>query len=182
MKRLGLTLLGLGCIVLGGARPARALDTTEFDLQPRSAACLPNGAGHVTVFHKEDALGVDTLRLTASGLPAGTEFTVFLTERDAFTSPAFGAVQYVGDFTTNAAGIGSLQVDTIVMEAFASTVVTIPPNPPARVRANLDHLVIWFADPSQAPGCAGTTVFDGDGVAGTTALSSQGATGLEQLP
>lgn len=177
MKRLGITLLTLGSIALAGARTASALGTTEFDLLPRNAACLPNGTGHVTVFHKEDALGVDTLRLTASGLPANTEFTVFLTERDAFTSPAFGAAQYIGDFVTNAAGVGTLQVDTIVMEAFASTVVS-----GARVRANLDHLVIWFADPSDAPNCSGTTPFDGDGVAGTAALSSQGSTGLEEAP
>jgi hypothetical protein len=115
--------------------------------------------------------------VTASGLPPRTEFTVFLTERDAFASPAFGAAEYVGDFTTNAAGVGSLQVDTIVMEAFTSTVVA-----GTRTRANLDHLVIWFADPSDAPNCGGTTPFDGDGVAGTTALSSQGSTGLEEAP
>jgi hypothetical protein len=177
MKRVGITLLILGAIALAGARTASALDTTQFDLVPRNAACLPNGTGHVTVFHKEEALGVDTLRLTASGLPANTEFTAFLTERDAFASPAFGAAEYVGDFTTNAAGVGSLQVDTIVMEAFTSTVVS-----GTRTRANLDHLVIWFADPSDAPNCAGTTPFDGDGVAGTTALSSQGSTGLEEAP
>ena len=177
MKKLGLTLASLGLIASVGARPARALDTTDFDLFPRNAACLPNAAGHATVFHKEDALGVDTLRLTASGLPANTQFTVFLTERDAFTTPPFGATEYVADFTSNAAGVASLQVDAIVMEAFSSTVAA-----GSRVRANLDHLVIWFAAPSDAPNCSGTTPFDGDGVAGTAALSSQGATGLESLP
>lgn len=179
MKTLGLTLASLGLIASMGARPAQALDTTEFDLLPRNAACLPNGTGHVTVFHKADALGVDTLRVTASGLPADTEFTVFLTSADAFATPPFGATQYIGDFTTNAAGIASLQVDALIDEAFVTTVGGAPP---ARVRTDLDHLVIWFADPSSAPNCSGTTSFDGDGVAGTTALSSQGATGLETLP
>lgn len=176
MKRFGLSLLILGGIVLGGSGTARALTTTDFDLVPRSAACLANGAGHATVFHKEDSLGVDTLRLTATGLPSNTEFTVFLTSADAFSTPPFGATEYIGDFTTNAAGIGSLQVDAVIDEAFVTTVAG------SRVRTNLDHLVIWFADPSSLPGCAGTTSFDGDGVAGTTALSSQGSTGLEDLP
>jgi len=179
MKKLGLSLLGLGLIVFSGAGTAHALTTTGFDLAPRNAACLPNAAGHVTVFHKEDALGVDTLRLTATGLPADTEFTVFLTSSDAFSTPPFGTTEYIGDFTTNAAGIGSLQVDALIHEAFVTTVAGTPPT---RGRADLDHLVIWFADPSSLPGCAGTTSFDGDGVAGPAALSSQGSTGLEELP
>ncbi|HKB71496.1 MAG TPA: hypothetical protein VKH46_11675 [Thermoanaerobaculia bacterium] len=179
MKKLGLSLLGLGLIVFSGAGTAHALTTTGFDLAPRNAACLPNAAGHVTVFHKEDALGVDTLRLTATGLPADTEFTVFLTSADAFSTPPFGTTEYIGDFTTNAAGIGSLQVDALIHEAFVTTVAGTPPT---RGRADLDHLVIWFADPSSLPGCAGTTSFDGDGVAGPAALSSQGSTGLEELP
>lgn len=179
MKKLGLSLLGLGLAVFSGAGTAHALTTTDFDLAPRNAACLPNAAGHVTVFHKEDALGVDTLRLTATGLPGGTEFTVFLTSADAFSAPPFGATEYIGDFTTNAAGIGSLQVDALIDEAFVTTVAGTPPT---RGRADLDHLVVWFAAPSSLPGCAGTTSFDGDGVAGPAALSSQGSTGLEELP
>ncbi len=179
MKKIGLSLLSLGLMIVGGAGKARALEATNFDLVPRNAACLPNAAGHVTVFHKEDALGVDTLRLTATGLPVNTEFTVFLTSADAFATPPFGATEYIGDFTTNPAGIGSLQVDALIDEAFVTTVAGTPPT---RGRADLDHVVIWFADPSPLPGCAGTTPFDGDGVAGPAALSSQGSTGLEELP
>jgi hypothetical protein len=86
------------------------------------------------------------------------------------------------DFTTNVAGLGSLKVDAIIAEAFVSTLAGTPPT---RVRANLDHLVFWFADPAQVPACfnfVGFTPFDGDGVAGPAAMSSQGATGLEQFP
>lgn len=168
---------------LQGARVApRRIPTTSFDLVPRNAACLPDAQGVVTVTHREDGRGSDSLRLNVRGLPARTGFTVFLTAEDAFASPPFGAAQYIGDFTTNAAGIGSLQVDTIVGEAFSSTVVG---SPPTRVRAELDHLVIWFADPAQTPDCfnfPGSTPFDGDGEAGPTALSSQGPTGLEDFP
>jgi len=182
MKRSALSVaLVVGLTLLGGLSTAQALEITTFDLVPRNAACLPDAAGSVTVFHKEDSLGVDTLHLRVSGLPANTDFAVFLTSADAFATPPFGAVEYIGDFTTNAAGIGSLKVDAIIAEAFVSTNVG---NPPVRTRADLDHLVFWFADPAQVPTCfgPGTTPFDGDGNAGPAAMSSQGATGLEQVP
>jgi len=160
---------------------ANSHEITVFDLTPKNKVCLPDASGQVIVFHREETLGVDTLRLRTSGLPPNTDFAVFLTSADAFATPPFGAVQYIGDFTTNADGIGALQVDAIIDEAFASTVSGTPP---ARVRAELDHLVLWFADPNQVPACVGsaTTVFDGDGVAGPAALSSQGSTGLELFP
>ena len=161
---------------------AHALTTISFSLTPASAGvakCLPNAKADVTVLHKEDTLGIDTLNLDARGLPADTDFAVFLTSVDAFTSPAFGTAEYIGDFTTNAAGIGSLKVDAIIAEAFVST-----PGTP-RVRADLDHLVFWFADPTDAQDACSLTAdtpFDGDGHAGPAAMSSQGQTGLEQFP
>ena len=51
-------------------------------------------------------------------------------------------------FTTNAAGRGSLRVDTIVEEAFSSTVVGT-----TRVRKELNHVVLWFADPDADNQC-----------------------------
>jgi hypothetical protein len=105
-----------------------------------------------------------------------------LTSADAFATQPFSAVEYIGDFTTNAAGIGSLKVDAIIAEAFVSTLVGLPP---LRARADVDHLVFWFADPTQAHVACGLTAmtsFDGEGQAGPTALSSRGATGLAQFP
>jgi hypothetical protein len=174
-------LVTLGLTVLGSLGVAHALSTINFHLVPASAAvatCLPDATGDVTVLHKEDILGVDTLHLDASGLSTNTEFVVFLTSADAFATPPFGAVEYIGDFTTNAAGIGSLKVDAIIAEAFVSTLVVGT----GRVRADLDHLVFWFADPAQAQAAcslATITPFDGDGQAGPAAMSSQGQTGLE---
>ena len=182
MKKSGtwVALVSLGLVVLGGS--ARALETTSFDVVPVKAACLADATGSVTVEQKEDTLGVDTLHLNVAGLPARTDFAVFLTSADAFATPPFGSVEYIGDFTTNAAGIGSLKVDAIVDEAFVSTIVG---SPAVRLRADLDHLVFWFADPAQVPACfnfVGSTPFDGDGNAGPAAMSSQGATGLELFP
>jgi hypothetical protein len=145
----------------------------RFNLTPASNTignCLPDAKARVTVLPKEDVRGVDTLDLKAEGLPANTTFTVFLTELP--TAP-FGAAEYVGDFTTNAAGRGSLRVDTIVEEAFSTTLVGSD-----RVRKELNHVVIWFADPAADDICpgpltTGVTPFDGDGEAGTAALSSR---------
>ncbi len=183
MRRSGcsMTLATLALTLLGTIGAAHALETISFDLVPVNAKCLPNATGDVTVFHKEDTLGVDALHLDASGLPANTDFAVFLTQADAFAKPPFGAVEYIGDFTTNAAGRGSLKVDAIIAEAFVSTIDSVN----GRVRADLNHLVFWFADPAQVPACfnfSGSTPFDGDGKAGPAAMSSQGATGLEQFP
>jgi len=145
----------------------------RFSLVPASdtiAACLPNAAANVAVIPREDSRGVDTLDLNAQGLPPNTEFTVFLTE----SAVSVGAVQYIGDFTTNAAGRGSLRVNTIVGDAFASTVVN-----GVRVRADLNHIVMWFADPDAdnvcftPPQTGPITPFDGDGQAGAAALSSR---------
>jgi hypothetical protein len=179
---VALIFVTLGLTVPYALGVAHAITTIGFQLAPASAgvaSCLQDAKGNVTVFHREDTLGVDTLHLDARGLPADTDFAVFLTSADAFASPAFGTVEYIGDFTTNAAGIGSLKVDAIIAEAFVNT-----PGTP-RVRADLDHLVFWFADPAQAQAACSLTAdtpFDGDGHAGPAAMSSDGDTGLEQFP
>jgi hypothetical protein len=144
----------------------------RFSLVPASAtiqACLPDASAAVTVLPGEDSRGVDTLDLKAEGLPPHTGFSVFLTE----SAVSVGAVQYIGDFTTNAAGRGSMRVDTIVNEAFSSTIVN-----GARVRTDLNHIVMWFSDPGAddfcfAPATGPVTPFDGDNQAGAAALSSQ---------
>ena len=143
MSTLWLTLIGLL-----GAAPA---DTICFALFPASATiakCLPEATAEVTVFLKEEILGVDTLQLKASGLPANTTFAVFLTEATAFDTPPFGAVEYIGDFKTNASGLGSLKVDAIIVEAFSRTLVGSQ-----RVRKELDNVVFWFADPAADDFC-----------------------------
>ena len=153
------------------AQTAHAQDQTpsRFDLVPASAAialCLPNAEAHVTVFPREDVRGVDTLELHAEGLRPNTTFAVFLTQMPV---PPFGAVEYIGDFTTNAAGRGSLHVDAIIDEAFAFNNVT-------GVRIELNHIVFWFADPADDEDCvpgSAPTQFDGDGQAGVAAMSSK---------
>jgi hypothetical protein len=152
-----------------------------FNLTPPAALanCLPDASARVVVLPAEEFLGVDVLNLKAQGLPPDTEFTVFLTE---LPGPPFGAVEYIGDFTTNAAGKGSLRVNAIIDEAFASTLVG-----GTRVRKELNHVVIWFADPADDDFCFGAgggvkTPFDADGEAGVTVLSSANALPGAPLP
>jgi len=175
---LPVAIIGLMLILTASAQKEDTSTTThedgalKFRLGPPAgqvAGCFPNATARVTVFPREERRGVDTLDLKAEGLPPHTEFTVFLSELPA---PPFNAVEYIGDFTTNAAGKGSLRTDTIINEAFASTVVN-----GVRSRAELNHVVVWFADPADddvcfGPGGGPVTPFDGDGDAGVTVLSS----------
>jgi hypothetical protein len=174
MRRCGLAVLiafvGSTLIFTAQAQNPAPL---SFNLTPASNAisnCMPDAKARVTVFSREDIRGVDTLELKAEGLRANTTFAVFLTELP--TAP-FGAAEYVGDFTTNAAGRASMRVDTVVGDAFSTTLVGSD-----RVRKELNHVVIWFADPVDDDFCPGpasgiTTPFDGDGQAGTAVLSSK---------
>jgi len=179
MKRYGLAMpiaiIGLMFVLTTHAQNPAPL---TFTLVPASNAvgnCLPDATARVTVFPKEDIRGVDTLDLKAEGLPAHTTFAVFLTERPTGN---VGAVQYIGDFTTNAAGRGSLRVDAIIEEAFAFNNIT-------GVRKELDHVVIWFADPNADEFCvtgSASTPFEGNGQAGIAVLSSKNALPGAPLP
>ena len=155
--------------VLATGQAAHAQGPSRFNLVPASnaiATCLPNAAAEVAVFPREDVRGVDTLDLHAEGLRPNTTFAVFLTQMPV---PPFGAVQYIGDFTTNAAGRGSVRVDAIINEAFAFNNIT-------GVRTELNHVVFWFADPNDDEQCVPGSApghFDGDNSSGVAAMSSK---------
>jgi len=163
--------LGLTLMFNPAAAHAQGQRPLRFNLVPASDAIancesMPNPAATVAVFPREDIRGVDTLDLHAEGLRPNTTFAVFLTEMPV---PPFGAVQYIGDFTTNAAGRGDVRVDAIIDEAFAFNNIT-------GVRTDLNHIVFWFADPDDDEDCvpgSAPTQFDGDGEAGVAAMSSK---------
>src|SRR5215831_1463076 len=147
---------------------AHAEEPFRFNLVATSTTCFSSASATVTVFPKEEDRGVDTLDFKAEQLPANTSFTVFLTELAEFP---FGASEYIAEFTTNVAGSGSVRVDAVIDEAFAFDGIT-------KVRKELNHVVVWFADPKDddvcfGPGAGPVTPFDGDGQAGATVLSSK---------
>jgi hypothetical protein len=168
---LAIATLGLTLMFNQGVAHAQDPKPSRFNLVPASDAIancesMPNPAATVTVFPREDIRGVDTLDLHADGLRPNTTFAVFLTELPV---PPFGAVQYIGDFTTNAKGRGSVRVDAIINEAFAFNNIT-------GVRTDLNHIVFWFADPNDDEDCVPGSApghFDGDGKSGVAAMSSK---------
>jgi hypothetical protein len=170
---LPLALIAMASMTFLFTAQAQNPEPISFTLTPTSnsiAICMPSATARVTVSSRDDLRGVDTLDLKAKGLLPDTTFTVFLTELPEFP---FGAAQFIGEFTTNAGGRGSLRVDTVITDAFSSTVVGS-----GRVRKELNHMVIWFADPAAddtcfAPIIGPTTPFDADGEAGSTVLSSR---------
>jgi hypothetical protein len=166
----------------GSVNEAAAEDLIQFDLVPASdaiAGCFPESTIKVKVLPGVDELGTDTLMLTAKRLPPNATFAVFLTE---LPGAPFGATQFIARITTNEGGKASVEIRTIVKDAF----VTQPING-QRVRTNLNHMVLWFADPKDAEDCfapnpVGITGFDADGNAGPSAFSSRNALPGAPLP
>lgn len=153
----------------------------DFNLTPTNAAvasCLPYAKARVTVDLTTDSVGFDTFTIDASGLVPNQDYTVFLLEEPG--NP-FGAAEYIGDFSTNGKGKGKNTFRLIVEEAFASTLVS-----GNRVRAELDHVGFWFADPAGDDQCFAdggpVTPFDGDDEAGTQVMNSANALPAAPLP
>jgi hypothetical protein len=144
----------------------------KLQLQPSSpqlAACFPHAKSTVSVDLTTDAVGKDKFHIVASGLKPDTDFTVFLIEK---AGAPFGAVEYIGDFTTDRYGKAANTFRLIVEEAFAF-------NNETQVRKELNSVGFWFADPKDDDGCLGAaspvTQFDGDASAGVQMMNS-GAT------
>jgi hypothetical protein len=159
----------------GPTTAATAAPTVTVNLRTSSAQlsrCFPNARSQVTVLLTTDTLGKDAFTIRAWGLRPQTDFTVFLIQK---ATPTFGAVEYIGDFTTNKQGRAVNTFALIVEEAFAFNNTTGP-------RIDLNSIGFWFADPKDDNGCLGkgspVTGFDGDGSAGVQMMNS----GSRKLP
>jgi hypothetical protein len=147
-------------------------EEVHLKLTPSSeelADCMPDAKVRVEVKLTTDQIGFDFFNVEASGLPPDTAFTVFLLEQ---ADSPFGAAEYIGDIFTDEKGRAENTFRLIVAEAFSSTLVD-----DVRVRADLNQVGMWFADPADddfclGPGAGGITPFDGDNEAGVQAFNS----------
>ena len=163
-----------------GAHHARRADDVQLNLTPSSpqlAACMPNAQLTFRVSLTGDRHGADRVEVQGHGLPANTDFTIFLLQQPG---APFGAAEYIGDLSSDAGGNAHTDLQLIVGEAFASTLVG-----PFRTRVDLNSVGVWFADPTGDDFCLGqgngaVTPFDGDGQAGVQAFNSANADPLPQ--
>ncbi|WP_433059975.1 hypothetical protein [Dactylosporangium sp. CS-033363] len=155
-----------------GDYTSTAKNVVKFKLAPSNdqlAKCMPKVKVDVAVALTTDAKGFDVLDVNMTGAPPNTSFTIFLLEVPA--NP-FGAAEYIGDVNTDKKGNGKVELKLIVEEAFSSTLVG-----DKRVRKELNHVGMWFADPKDDDFCLGkgggpVTPFDGDNEAGIQAFNS----------
>ena len=146
-------------------------EAVRLHLTPSSAQlaqCMPGAALNVDVRLTTEKHGFDAFEVSAKRLPPNRDYTVFLLQT---AGAPFGAAEYIGDFSTNAAGEAHNTFHLIVQEAFSSTLVN-----GQRVRVDLNQVGVWFADPKDDDFCLGpnspVTPFDGDNEAGVQAFNS----------
>jgi hypothetical protein len=182
-------LLAAGALTLGltaaasasTAAPAAsrgAAESVQLKLTPSSdqlAACMPKASVKIKVELTTDAIGFDSFRVRANGLPPNTAFTVFLLQQ---ADSPFGAAEYIGDVFSDDRGRAHNTFRLIVAEAFSSNLLN-----GQRVRTDLNQVGMWFADPAGDDFCLGDgggaiTPFDGDNEAGVQAFNSLHTTPL----
>lgn len=186
--RLGALLLSLATVgVFLTGSPAGAVGIS-FNLvrsaAAKTAGCLVGAKGHVEV----QSLGpTELMEMTVSGLPANTEFDVFVIQ---VPNAPFGLSWYQGDIETDANGVGHafffgrFSIETFIVApnmAPAPVVHDQPPFPdtssnPATAPVHTYHVGVWFNSPNDAAtaGCPATvTPFNGDHTAGIQALSTR---------
>ena len=178
------TLLTSAIALTGLASQANAAtgDSIKFRMvrSAGAASCLHERAyGKVTI---SDLGTVQNMHVEVFGLPAATEFTVFLLQ---VPNKPFGLVWYQGDVLTDKYGRGVGDFSGIFSKETFINGPGVAPAPqifPDNATSNPDtapiqiyHLGMWFADPQDASkhGCPATvTPFDGDHEAGIQVLNT----------
>jgi hypothetical protein len=184
--------LALTSVVFVGltANGSDASSTTRFDMARSAAAvnsgCLPDAQGHVRVEQRAEN---ERLSLSVSGLPANTEFDLFITQ---LPDAPFGVAWYQSDLETNAHGEGEVSVQgRFNHETFSLSQggpangsdptqgVTGPAVKDTKVvfrPTSQFHIGLWFnsAEDAANAGCPGNvTPFNGEQHAGTQILSTR---------
>jgi hypothetical protein len=185
MKKFALTTVIAFAISVGMMAPMAAAeqgDSISFKMvrSAGAAVCIPAKAhGTVTI---SDTGQVQNMHVEAFGLPASTQFTVFLLQ---VPNKPFGLSWYQGDILTDKKGkgvgdfTGIFGIETFIQapgvapapKIFPDNATSNPATPPVQIY----HMGMWFADPadSQKAGCGDTvTPFDGDHSAGIQVLNT----------
>lgn len=158
----------------------------------QGANCIANATGTIELFKLD---GAEKMVVNVSGLPANTEFDVFVIQAPDAT---FGMSWYQGDLETDGSGkgtqefIGRFNIETFVV---APGVLPAPQihtdlpfpdaiNNPATAPVHTFHVGLWFnsAADASAAGCPNdVTPFNGDHTAGVQALKTVEVNGLGPL-
>jgi hypothetical protein len=194
VRRIAPTLAALAALSMAfiglTATGSEASTTTKFDLARSAAAvnsgCLPNAQGHVRIEQRQDN---ERMKVFVSGLPANTEFDLFITQ---LPDAPFGVAWYQSDLHTNKNGNGNVEVQGRFNKETFSLSQAGPANGsdptqgvtgPAVKDTNVTfrptsqfHVGLWFNSAQDAAnaGCPGNvTPFNGEQHAGTQILSTR---------
>jgi hypothetical protein len=184
-----LAAVSLGFVAVTASRSDASV-STQFDMVRSTAAvnagCLAQAKAHVVVEKREEN---ERMNVQVSGLPADTEFDLFVTQ---LPDAPFGVSWYQSDLETDKKGKGQVTVQG----RFNHETFSLSPGGPANGsdptvgltgRAVKDtnaklrptsqfHLGLWFNSPQDAAkaGCPGiTTPFNGEQNAGVQILSTR---------
>jgi len=182
--------VALAAVVLAQVLPPNNPNSTTFTfpltVSPGAATCLPNAKG-VVIDHTFG--NVENLNVTVSGLPANTDFVLFIIQ---VPNSPFGLAWYNGDILTDDTGtgvinaVGRFNIGTFIFSMGAVPSRNVFPSPPAVVpnsttgavtngAVQIYHLGIWFNTPEDAAkaGCPDTaTPFTSDHRAGIQVLNT----------
>ncbi len=171
----------------GNAPVSVAGRRTQFALvrsaKAASGNCLARASAEVRVRSEGP---VDVMDVSVQGLPASTEFNVFVTQ---VPNAPFGLAWYQGSVVTNERGrghqtfVGRFNDETFVVAPGAAPAPALHHNafPDAQINPptgpiHLFHVGLWFDSPADAmkAGCPGdVTPFNGEHDAGIQALGSR---------
>lgn len=159
-------------------------DVLLFPLVTSAGAteCLPNARGRVTVVPLG---GVELMQVAISGLPAETEFDLFVIQ---VPNAPFGLSWYRGDLETNGKGrskqafLGRFNEETFTVAPNTAPAPLVHDNAfpdadsnPATGPVHQFHLGLWFNSPEDAAaaGCSdAVTPFNGEHNAGIQVLNT----------
>ena len=172
-------------LTIGSLAAQPPADTNTFSMVPSATAksCLANAAATVKI---RPSAAVDVMEVSAEGLPANTNFNVFVIQ---VPKTPFGVAWYQGDLVTDKNGRARQEfTGRFSIETFSTAQGSIPaplvftagPFPDAGTNPlfnpiQMYHLGIWFDSPADAQnaGCPATvTAFSGNHQAGIQVLNT----------